>query len=254
MCYEFAEAFLTGRSAAWLHELELVTGRYAGIRPDSIHKYSFYSNFYTFSQIEMAMDNRNYKTFTGAIAPLFQHYQDYYEVDYEVIRDGDTRLFAVHFTPKPSVKKPIYEVTLYINEKDYHVRKMEGVGRNITIVNQDYLHDRKIFLKEYVSTDFEFIVNMTEERGFLEVQSVYVSEGHERYGRPQTTRSLLFNIGDRKMGKGEKMGFYGDLHGGIETQGYDPQFWRNNEMVVKTPIEQEVMEMFETHKLFGVFR
>ena len=56
------------------------------------------------------------------------------------------------------------------------------------------------------------------------------------------------------MGKGEKMGFYGDLHGGIETQGYDPQFWRNNEMVVKTPIEQEVMEMFETHKLFGVFR
>ena len=200
------------------------------------------------------MDNRTNRNFGGGIAPLYQRYLDYYDVDYEVIRDGDTRLFAVHFTPKPTVKVPIYDVTLYIDEKTYHVRKMEGVGRNITIVNRDYLHDKKIFLKEYVTTDFAFIVNMTEERGFLEVQSVYVSERHERYGKPQTTLSLLFNIGDRKMGKGEKMGFYGDLHGGIETQGYDQQFWRDNEVVVRTPIEQEVMEMFETHKLFGVFR
>ena len=37
VCYEFLEAFLKGRSAVSLHDLQLVTGRYAGIQPDSAH-------------------------------------------------------------------------------------------------------------------------------------------------------------------------------------------------------------------------
>lgn len=254
MCYEFAEAFLSGKSAAWLNELELLTGRYAGIRPDSLHNYSFYSNFFTFSQIELAMDSRTYRNFGGAISPLSQRYQEYYDVDYEVIRDGETRLFAVHFTPKPSVKIPIYDVTLYIDEKTRHVRKMEGIGRNTIIVHREYVRKNQFFIKEYLSTDFSFIVNMTEEHGFLEVQSVYVSEQHELHGKLLTTHSLLFNIGDKKMGKGEKMGFYGDLHNNIEIQGYDQQFWRKNEIVLRTPVEQQVVEMLENNKLFGVFR
>jgi len=253
LCFEFVESFLSGHPAAWLRDLELVTGRYAGITPDSLHHYSFYTNFYTFSQIEMAMKQRDLSGL-GAIPPLSSRYHQYYDVDYEVIRDGEERLFAIHFIPKPEVKDAIYEATLYIDEATLLVRKMEGVGRNIRLLHRDYVRSRNWFRRVIIPTEFSFIVNMTDERGFLEVQSVYVSELHMLDDKLCETHSLLFNIGDRKMGKGEKMQFYGDLHTGIEHQGYDPQFWRNNEIVLRTPMERRVIELFEQNKLFGLFR
>lgn len=254
-CYELAEAFLSGRSAAWLRDLKMVTGRYAGIQPDSMHYYSFYSNFYTFSMIEIATKEKRQLGTLIHLLPLARDYATYYEVDYEVIRDGDSRLFAVHFTPKSNVKCPILDVTLYIDEATSLVRKIEGTGRNFAIVHTDKKRVKGGVrdVKTTYITDFNLIVNMTTERDFLEVQSVFIDETHEFLGSQITTRSILYNVGDRKLGKGERMDFYGILHNQISEIGYDPTFWRNNEIVLRTPVEQQVMELFERNNLFGVF-
>ena len=37
----------------------------------------------------------------------------------------------------------------------------------------------------------------------------------------------------------------------IEEQGYDPTFWQQNEVVLRTPVEQKVAELFEQQQLFG---
>ena len=34
---------------------------------------------------------------------------------------------------------------------------------------------------------------------------------------------------------------------------YDPKFWKNLEIVKRTPVENEVVELFERDNLFGVF-
>lgn len=256
VCYEFAEAFLAGKSAAWLRDLELVSGRYAGIRSDSMHHYSFYGNFYTFSQIEVASKSGALSGFADLL-PLSRNYSKYYDVDYKVIRDtNDNRLFAIHFAPQPHVRQSILDATLYIDEQTMHLRKMEGVGRNIRVLHRDYeKKDSFVVIKKMIiPTEFAFVVNMTEERGFLEVQSVFVDESHVQGGKQVVTRSILFNVGDRKMGRGEKMKFYGNLHNGIEQQGFNRDFWHDNETVLRTPVEQQVMELFERDNLFGVFR
>jgi hypothetical protein len=255
-CYEFAEAFLTGRSAAWLRDLELITGRFAGIQGDSVNHFSFYGNFYTFSEIEVASKSRELPGFVDVL-PLSRNYLHYYDVDYEVIRDSnENRLFAIHFTPKPEIRQSILDVTLYIDEQTCCLRKMEGVGRNTRILH------RELAMKDSVPvvvagvfpTEFSFVVNMTEERGFLEVQSVFVDESHVFADKQIVTRSILFNVGDRKLGRGEEMKFYGNLHKNIRQQGYDATFWHNNETVLRTPVEQQVMEIFERENLFGVFK
>ena len=40
----------------------------------------------------------------------------------------------------------------------------------------------------------------------------------------------------------------------IAKRGDDKVFWENNEIVLRTPIEETVMQLFEGHQLFGVFQ
>ena len=257
-CIELMEAFLNARSAVYLQDLSLLKGRFAGIQPDSLHRYSFYTNFFTESCLPMltrydSHDNKDSK-------PLTRNYKDFYHLDYDILGDGDERLIAVHFIPKEEIKKPILDVKLYIDPKTYHLRKMEGTNNNVSIVNRDYYVlkvDTVKTLKTVVSLEsstFNLTVNMTEERGFVEVQSVYIDEQHERYGKTHNTRSILFNIGDQLASKGSQIRPTGDLHQYIREQDYDLDFWNENEIVRRTPVEDAVVWLFESKQLFGVFK
>ena len=47
--------------------------------------------------------------------------------------------------------------------------------------------------------------------------------------------------------------FNGNLINSINKQGVDKEFWKKNEIVKRTPIEQKAVEIFEHDNLFGVF-
>ena len=64
---------------------------------------------------------------------------------------------------------------------------------------------------------------------------------------------MLFNVGDRDIGRGRLLDTQSNMHDAIESQGYDKKFWRDNEIVLRTPVEQEVLRLFESRNLFGVF-
>lgn len=257
-CFELMEAFLQAGSAVHLSHPFLLKGRFAGIQPDSLHRYSFYTNFFTISELPMLTQND--ARGNNDPKPLTRNYRDFYDVDYSLMGSGDGQLVALRFTPKPDITRPILDVTLYVDRQSHRLRKMEGSIRNVGIVHRDYKSqqvDTTTVLKTIVTRDtatFNLTVNMTEERGFVEVQSVYVDEQYERYGKKISTRSILFNVGSEETVKGMRMGYTGDLHKYIRRQGYDPEFWSRNEIVRRTPVEQEVMELFEQQNLFGVFR
>ena len=258
-CFELMEAFLQAKSAVYLRDLFLLNGRFAGIQPDSLHRYAFWTNFFTVSELPMLSrydryDNRDAK-------PLTRNYKDFYELDYDVMADSAGRLIAVHFTPKPDFKDPILAVTLYIDEQTHRLRKMEGEKRNVEIIHKELVIEQldttEVYrwIKSSEPSDFKLTVNMTEERGFLEVQSVYIDEQFKRYGKQISTRSILFNVGDQTASNERKrMWAFGDIHSFIRQQGYDPEFWHNNEIVRRTPVEEQVMELFEHQNLFGVFQ
>lgn len=77
---------------------------------------------------------------------------------------------------------------------------------------------------------------------------------HEIFGRKIHTNSVLFNIGDRLIGKGKKLKHNDNLQNVIGEMDYDPQFWKDNDVVLRTPIEEDVFQLFESKKLFGVFK
>lgn len=261
ICYEFVESFLKGCSAVALRDLRLLTGRYAGLRPDEHHQYYFYSNFFTFSQIEIATKQkyRRMTSWPDEVVPLSADYHLYYDVIYKVLDDGERRLYVITFVPYDEVRIPIYEVTMFVDAETLHVLKFQGLGRNIHVLQNAQKQKGNFNLtrrvrENVVPTDFKFVVNMTEERGFVEVETVFVETIHEYQGKRTTTHSVLYNVGERKVKRGGKLDYYADIHSQIERQGYDPAFWKENEVVRRTPVEQRVQELFEGKQLFGVFK
>ena len=257
-CFELMEAFLQAKSAVFLRDQVLLKGRFAGIQPDSLHRYSFWTNFFIVSELPM-LTRYDYHDNIG-VKPLVRNYRDYYDVGYDIMGDGDDRILAIQFTPKPRLWQSVLAVTLYVNARTHLLQRMEGEVRNVNVVHKEYVVEEvdtgKVVrqIKTNQSSTFHLTVNMTEERGFLEVQSVYVDQQFMRYGKCINTRSIMFNVdGMEGTDGGRKMWNYGDLHNYVREQGYDQQFWHDNEMVRRTPVEQQVMEMFESQNLFGVF-
>jgi len=257
-CFELMEAFLQAKPAVYLRDLLLLNGRFAGIQPDSLHRYSFWTNFFTVS--EQPMLTRYDSHINRDAKPLTRNYKDFYDLDYDIMADSAGRLVAVHFIPKVKITDPILAVTLYIDENTHHLRKMEGEIRNVELIHKEYIVKQidtiKVFkeVRSFETGSFNLTVNMTEERGFVEVESVYIDDCYERYGKQFATRSILFNVGELEADKNRQMQVWawGDMHDYIRWQGYDPEFWHNNEIVLRTPIEEEVMRLFESQNLFGI--
>ena len=266
-CYEFAEAFITGGCAVWLNNLKLVNGRYAGLRSDSTHQYTYFGNFFTFSQIAMAA-TYNVPELADDVVPLFKDYNKFYDISYKSTTDDDGhRLIAITFEPLPEKLKRYAMIggTLYVDEETLHILRFEGEGLNILtetkIPVQTEGGTRRRTEQTTSKVSFSFVVDMTEERGFTEVQSVYIDESHESNGETISTRSLLFNIGSdataqtkTKRSKAKSLDFGSKLHHSIAKRGYESGFWQQDEIVRRTPVEQAVQELFEQHNLFGVMQ
>ena len=253
-CYEYVEAFLSGKSAVALNDLKLISGRYAGVRPDTASGQilQFYKNFFTFSQIELAT-SRSKLDPSDDVMPLYERASVLYDIDYDVLSDSASCLYVIRFQPKDYIKgSTILGCTLYVDSASNHILRCDGSGRNFRILQQ---YPKALKRKdEVLPVTFNFSINMTEENGFTEVQSVYVDTYHYVDSTLVRTKSTLFNVGAHEGGKkGRDLKFEDDLHKRIEKQEYDRDFWRKNEFVRRTRIEEAVSELFERNDLFGVF-
>ena len=180
VCYEFMEAFLSGHSSVFLRDLALSKGRFAGIQPDSLHYYSYYANFFSTSQIQVTYMPGT-KVTSSDRYPLSEYYESNYDVSFDMIGSDNERLLAAHFTPKPT-DKPVLDATLYLDANTYRLRKIEGRELNLKVMHRKQRGSRyeeelaalfgKDYFDELIDTEFHFVVNMTEDREFLEVESV----------------------------------------------------------------------------------
>ena len=252
-CYEYVEAFLSGHSAVAVSDLKLTSGRYAGVKPDSTtgQILQFYKNFFTFSQIELAT-NRSQLDSREDVMPLYEKASKLYDIDYDILSDSSSAIYVVRFQPKDFVTSyTILDCTLYVDSVTNHILRCEGSGRNFRILQQ---YPKALKRKdEVLPVVFNFSINMTEENGFTEVQSVYVDTYHHVDSTLVRTKSTLFNIGPHQGKKGKDLKFDDDLHHRIEKQEYDRDFWQKNEFVRRTRTEEAVLELFERNDLFGVF-
>ena len=252
-CYEYVEAFLSGHSAVAVNDLKLTSGRYAGVKPDSTtgQILQFYKNFFTFSQIELAT-SRSQLDPKEDVMPLYEKATKLYDIDYDILSDSASAIYVIRFQPKDFITGyTILDCTLYVDSVTNHILRCDGSGRNFRILQQ---YPKELKRKdEVLPVVFNFSINMTEENGFTEVQSVFVDTYHHVDSTLIRTKSTLFNIGPHQGKKGKDLKFEDDLHHRIEKQEYDRDFWRKNEFVRRTRAEEAVLELFERDDLFGVF-
>jgi hypothetical protein len=169
------------------------------------------------------------------------------------LSDSTSCIYVIRFQPKDNIKNnSILDCTLYVDSVSNHILRCDGSGRNFRILQK---FPKELKRKdEVVPVTFNFSINMTEDNGFTEVQSVYVDTYHHVDSTLVRTKSTLLNIGIHKSGKkGKELKFEDDLHKRIEKQAYDRDFWQKNEFVRRTRVEEAVLEFFDRKDLFGVF-
>ncbi len=85
------------------------------------------------------------------------------------------------------------------------------------------------------------------------MSSVHFRTSYTADGHKFETTGMMFNVADRYFTSRGTLRFHDNLMDIISRNGLDGDFWKQNEIVKRTPIEEEALEIFERDNLFGVF-
>ena len=239
-CTTFLETFFTGLSALQVRDLVLLTGRYWTVA-SSLTTNPL--NYYTFAQVPLIDSDYNYGE---QLVPLIDFYRRYYQVECHGVSDGERDMYVLHFVPRDMEQWSV-ECDLYVDAETYQLLQYKGFGHRDNVEN--IVRGRR----HVVPVDYSFEVNYMQDNGFTEVQSVHFDVSFEDFGKKYHTSGLLYNVGERFSPAKKKLGFDNNLLREISQKGYDPTFWRENEIVKRTLVENEVIELVESDNLFGVY-
>ena len=100
---------------------------------------------------------------------------------------------------------------------------------------------------------YTFVVNYQHDQGFAEVQSVYFDVSYVDGGKHYVTKGMAFNVADRFVKGKDTMRFDDNLFEKIADKGFDNDFWERNEIVKRSPLEEEAKNIIERDNLIGVY-
>ena len=241
-CTEYTEAFFNANSNFSIRNLGIVSGRYAYIDHDSLGSYTNVNNFQFLTELPVRGNG------SKAIEPLNNRYKDFYDISYETLSSpttGKPTHYKIHFTPKPNITATIIEATLYVSTLSRTLERYEGTVHNLQV--RDASWKRFPILAH-------FDISYTRNRKFTEVQSVVVDATAMYDGLPYQFSSMLFNTGRLKEKQNKFIYIHDNLRKQIDTTTYDPTFWKNNEIVKRTDLENSIIEMMEKKELFSNYK
>lgn len=242
---EMQEAFINATGILSLRDLRLTHGRYAGLTSDSLNRYLNFRNFFSLSQVT-PIDLKKISDKT-IITFLRKDYDKYYNVSADVLTGSSGELiYKLIFSAKNEITMPIAYGSLYVKKESMEILKLEaGLKNNLMkFTNGKSLNDDNI----------KFSVNYKPVGGQPVVESVYVTNKFMAdLGLgiiPIEINSILFNAGTALEQKGSKLKHKDALMKEIGSRKYNPEFWENNPVVKRTPLENEIISMFEKQNLF----
>ena len=243
---EYTEAFFNANSALSIRNLSLINGRYAYIDHDSLSKYQNVNNFQFITQMPLRGGTQGH--IGNMIGPIELFYQNFYDVSLETLSNpttGKATHYKIHFTPKTHILKTIVEATLYVTPVTYQIERYEGTVHNL-------------FVRDSLGRRFPLIANFdityTHDRKFTEVQSVVANATAMYDGIPYEFSSLLFNTGKLKEASKQAVRNSSKLREVIDKTKYNARFWKENEIVKRTDLENSIIEMMEKKNLFSNYK
>ena len=192
------------------------------------------------------------------VMPVNENVRELFDVKIKGLTDIQERKVAViEFEPKEEIYVPAMEGTLYIDINTYEILKLHGSIRNdnleLVALNNPTGSWKNLVL------EFEAAYKPMEEKLFLDYITVTQTFDYyveNVYHHPVRTTSFLTYYEYYKPDKFKRLGGriikYGkrdrDM---LDRIGYNRRFWEDNPIVMRTPVEEEVISSFEEQNAFG---
>lgn len=269
VCNEYIEAFFWGRTSYCFPEAYLLEGRYAGLPSDSVTHYQYVTNFFTLSHL--AVVNPYVGTgIHGIIEPLRENFKRYYKVTYNTLHSSSPTTpdcYVLYFDPLPIVSSPILQAAVYVDMKTLGLLRCEGNLLGLTM--QDIVTGEEHDFIAHYSINFRRVGDLFDPKthnalnsrhSYSELTTVSATATTTFIGQPVRLRSVLYNLGENELtGRTQpdfslRIGAQTDLKTAISHTEYNPDFWRQNETVRRTELEESVLRMMEGRQLFSNYR
>ena len=241
-CCEYIEAILNGYSEVALRQPSVVTGRYGALKITDTKKYSYVGNYYDMSCLSPYAPHKPKKK--SIILPMMPDSEKLYQVDYDILSDkaNNNTIYKIAFSPRSKVKSAIIKGVIYVDADSYKILKYEGEVLNDNVIN---VSNERFPLKQ------SFLVTYTYNRGFMEVQSVATKASYLQHDISVAVNSTLMNVGKKYHNGKKKLKWDSNLKNKISSAGYDSKFWKDNTIIKRTPMEEQVVRMFEKDNVFS---
>ena len=247
---EFAEIIYDLRyNSRGIEQWSILQGRYA-LDEKSINN----KNYTLFSRIL-----KSFQPVTDEIVfPLNVDLDSYYNVSVDdMINSDEGKIAVLKFTPIKGIETPILSGEAYINTTTNDVLKITGnIDKdNLKLIR---LNEKNTSKKNYNLTyEIVFKKNNTEK---LVIDYIKVDQDFDYYREDQlvthmsATSNLTFfeyytPTSRKKLGRQFKR--KDSDWDKLNQIGYNKDFWENNPIVKRTPVEKEVINAFEKQDAFG---
>ncbi len=247
---EFSEIFYDIRySTNGIEDWNIAEGRYA-LTDNAVYN----RNYTLFSRIlKPSQPNTD-----DLVLPSHPSFETFYRLNVtDIVQSADSKIAIVHFKPLKTVKTPAFEGDVYIDMNTFDVLKI-----NWSIARDDLdfvtLTSKNSSWKDY-SISYE-IAYKIDSLGVQLLDYIKVDQSFDYYkddsfqSRSTTTSNLTFYehyTPTSKKRLGRRLNSNRSDWKKLDEIGYNEQFWSNNSIVKRTPVEEEVISSFEKEDAFS---
>lgn len=250
---EFMECFFTGTNLYGVEDLQLKKGRYAKYEEDGLNLMTLTNFFYVSTIRPFYPDNPTRKT---AINVFIQpNSEELFDIMVVRTIDGgkDGKILVFEFTPKENNPNKIMSGNLYVRSKDLAILRME-CSLDIGLTSKDnewndiktLSHTSEINYIDGIK-DYPVVGNVK-----CTLHGLAVKDGTEY---PFEVSSMFFLVDyPFEFGRSKASLKRDDfLLTEVRKMKYDPEFWRDNPVIKRTPVEDGIIKSFENKNIFGNF-
>ena len=231
---ELAEAFLEARSAVNMRRISFLAGRrFRENRYGETGTLFSYSNLHHLMELAPCMRDSAFweKLFVPIPANAdIKYFGRHYNYSCQEMTSEDGKgIYKIEMSRKGLPTLRLMTGTLYIDKKKCQLLKFEGDVANYS------LDVTRSMRNETAPIELKFSIEYSHRRKFTEVARI---SSTMKCG-DMTTKSLVYNIGKRKLKLGHKQKVADNMLEAIDLTGTDTMLW--NQEVVKRTAEEEGM-------------
>ncbi len=219
---------------------------------------------------EEAVRNKNYTSFSRILKPLQPNTNDLifplhpnFELYYvprviSVIESGNSKIAVVHFRPKTDIKTPAFDGEVYIDTKTYDILKIKGELSNDDLVFTKLSTKKNSRWKNYMISYEITYRRDNPSKSLLDYIKVdqsfdYYVDDSFQFNATSTSNLIFYEHYVPTPGKrlGNRLSRRQSDWEKLDEIGYNEEFWEENPIVKRTPIEKEVIDSFEKENAFN---